>query len=471
MTYGLPRGAPLGYHGRVPAPTAPGPTGLQMLRQLGAIQRNPLEFLLHCARAYGDLVQFPVGQLPVYFLNHPDAIKHVLQDNHRNYTKNTVQFNTLALVTGQGLLTSDGDVWLRQRRLMQPAFHRQRVAGFGREMTAAAERMLARWEALPPGTALDVDAEMMTVTLEVVGRTLFSADLSREAGSLVPAVLTALDYIVHRAQTPLAFPLNLPTPRNRRFQAALKTLDAVVYALITERRRTGQARDDVLALLLEARDEGQGMTDQQLRDEIITLIIAGHETVASALTWTWHLLAQHPECEERLWLEVVSTLAGRLPAVDDLPNLAYTRMLFDEALRLYPPAWLITRRSLAPDRVMGQALPANALVIISPYVIHRHPGFWPDAERFDPLRFAPERQRDLPRFAYLPFGGGPRQCIGNTFALVEGALILAAVVQRFRLRPPPAQSVHVEPLVTLRPKGGLPMTLERRAEALKKAAA
>ncbi len=441
--------------------TAPGPTGAEMLRRLRAIQRAPHEFLLHCARTYGGVVQFPIGNLPVYAVSDPTGVRHVLQDNARNYNKDTIQFNTLALVTGEGLLTSNGDYWLRQRRMMQPAFHRQRVAAFGQTMVSAAEKMLARWDALPAGVTLDVDQEMMKLTLEIVGQTLFSVDLSAAASDLVRAVLITLNYIVYRAQNPLALPPFVPTPRNRSFSHALQMLDEAVYRLIAARRAepAEAQRGDLLDLLLAARTEdGQPMSDRQLRDEIITLIIAGHETVASALTWTWHLLATHPTPNAAFAAELARQLNGRQPTVDDLPALPYTRAVFDEALRLYPPAWLITRKACATDEVAGRVVPAGALLIISPYVVHRDQELWPEAEAFKPERFLGDA---VPRFGYLPFGGGPRLCIGNTFALVEGALILATVAQRYRLLAEPGHAVQAEPLVTLRPKGGLHLRLER----------
>ncbi len=448
-------------------PTAPGPSGPTLLRQIRAIQRDPLQFLLDCAQTYGGVVQFPVGDWPVYAVNDPDGIKHVLQDNHRNYSKDTVQFNTLALVTGQGLLTSDGDYWLRQRRMLQPAFHRQRITGFGAAMVGATERLLARWDLLAPPAALDVDAEMMALTLEIVGRTLFTADLSHAARDLVSAVLIALDYIIYRAQTPLSLPLFLPTPRNLKFRNALQTLDHAVSRLVADRRALAAETprpNDLLQMLLDARGEdGTPMSDTQLRDEIITLIIAGHETVASALTWTWYLLAENPAVEARLGAELAGVLDGRPPTMEDLPCLTYTRAVLDEALRLYPPAWLITRKALDADVVAGHALPAGSLVIISPYVVHRRAEAWPEPERFQPERFLDGQTSAAPRFTYLPFGGGPRLCIGNLFALTEGVLILATVAQRYQLRLTPGHGVRVDPLVTIRPHGGLPMQLIRRS--------
>lgn len=438
----------------------PGPTPRELLPRLRELQQEPLEFLLELTRRYGPFVRLPVPGLPVFSISDPEAVKHVLQDNARNYSKRTLQFTNLALVTGQGLLTSDGEFWLRQRRMAQPAFHRHRIAGFGEAMTGAALRMLERWKAKQDGV-LDLDHEMMEMTLEVVGLTLFSSDFSAAAERMVEATLTALDYVIHKAQNPFGPPAWVPTARNRRFRQALGVLDRAVYRLIEERRARGRPHGDLLSMLLEARDDdGQPMTLRQLRDELITVIIAGHETVASALTWTWHLLAQHPQAEAALHAELAQVLGGRTPTTDDLPRLPYTRAVFEEALRLYPPAWLITRRATGPDTVGGYPVPKGSLLVLSPYITHRQPSAWPEPETFRPERFL-EAARP-PRYAYIPFGGGPRLCIGNTFALVEGQLILATVAQRYRLRPADPKPVEVAPLVTIRPKGGLWVRLEQR---------
>ena len=265
--------------------------------------------------------------------------------------------------------------------------------------------------------------------------------------------MTALDHIMHRARNLIVPPDSIPTPRNLRFRRAMRTLDAAVYAMIAGRRQAGSGGEDLFAMLLQARDEatGEQMDDRQVRDEVITLLIAGHETVASALTWTWYLLALHPDVRGRMVAELQAVPGDRAITVNDLPRLELTARIFNEALRLYPPAWLITRKAIEADAVMGYAIPAGALVILSPYTLHRHPAFWPDPEIFDPERFSPEAEAQRPRYAYIPFGGGPRQCIGNNFALIEGQLILATVARRFSLELPPGNPVVVEPLVTLRP--------------------
>jgi len=443
-----------------PAPVNIPPT------QIPRIQRDPLAFLLENARQHGDFIHFPLGLWNVYLLNDPALIKHVLQDNNRNYNKNTIQYNTLSVVTGRGLLTSDGETWRQQRRLIQPTFHRRRIAQFGELMTAATQKMVDRWDAT--SAPLDIDAEMMQLSLEIVGQALFSLDLSQSAGELTRAVLTMLDYVVYRASTPLAAPLWWPTRRNGRFLAARRLLNNVIAEMVQNRRAQlaagQQPADDLLTMLLEARDpeSGDGMSDAQIRDEIITLLIAGHETVASALTWCWYLLAQHPEQLARLQEELDGVLDGRRPTIADLAQLPLTRAIFDETLRLYPPAWIITRRAIAADKLGDGEIPANGLILISPYVVHRHPGFWPEPEQFRPDRFLPGASDGRPRFAYIPFGGGPRLCIGDQFALTEAQLIIAEVARRGRLALVPDQKVVMEPLVTLRPQHGLWMIWQRR---------
>lgn len=446
-------------------PSIPVITGREMLPHLARIQSDTLGFIMDTTRTAGDLVHFDLGITHAYLVNQPEAIKHILQDNHRNYSKDTIQYNALSTVTGRGLLTSDGDLWFRNRRLEQPAFARPRIMALDEVVVPAVQAMLSRWQARQAADhgLLDVDAEMMRVTLEVVGKALFGIDLSRDAASLTGAVLTCLDHIVFKARRMVVPPDWVPTPRNLRFKRALRLLDVAVYDLIDGRSRQSDPGDDLLGMLLRARDpdNGQAMSRSQLRNEVITLLIAGHETVASALTWTFYLMGKSPQVTQCLHEEVRRVLGDRPPASADLPSLVYTGQVFDEALRLYPPAWLITRKSIGADELDGQAVRAGALFIISPYAIHRQAQVWPEPERFDPSRFAPGRDAQRPRFAYIPFGGGPRLCIGNQFALNEARLILAMVAQRFRLDLPYDAQVTPDPLVTIRPHGGLPMQITR----------
>ncbi len=445
--------------------TPPGPSGLKLLTQLPAIQRNVLGFLTDSLRAYGDLVFFDVPRNPAFLLNRPETIQHVLLDNYRNYTKDTIQYNSLREITGEGLLTSDSELWLRQRRLEQPAFARSRLASLDQVVIPAVEKMMAGWDSpARGGEAIDVDGEMMRMALEVVGKALFSIDLSGESQRLTGAVLTALDHLVQRLRNPVVLPGVVLTPRRARFQAAIATLDLTIYDLIAGRRERSDPGDDLLGMLLKARDSETGapMSERQVRDEVITILIAGHETVASALTWTWYLLAKNPQAWQRLHDEAVGALHGASPTTADLARLPYTRQVFDEALRLYPPAWIITRKAIAADRLGEFETPPGALMIISPYTIQRHPAYWEDPDAFRPERFDGDEAR-RPRFAYIPFGGGPRLCIGNNFALIEAQLVLAAVAQRYRLAVLPDRPIEVDALVTLRPKHGLPMKVVRVA--------
>jgi len=447
---------------RTPPRLPPGPSPREMLPKIRKIQSDAPGFLLELARQYGDVAHFPVGRLPVFIVNHPEGVKHVLQDQNRRYSKNTVQYNALSTITGRGLLTSDGAFWLRQRRLAQPAFARPRMMALDQIVVPATRAMLERWEsAARAGATLDIDSEMMRLTLEIVGKALFSIDLSRDAARLTGAVLTALDHIIYRARYMLVPPDFVPTPRNLRFKRALRTLDDAVYAIIAERRRAGQPGEDLLGMLLQARDEdsGQPMSDLHVRDEVLTMLIAGHETVASALTWTWNLLAGQPQARQQMRSEVERVLGGREPGTQDLSQLTYTGQVFSEALRLYPPAWVITRRAEEADEISGYSIPAGGLVIMSPYVVHRRPDFWEDPLAFRPERFAPEHEKQQHRFAYLPFGGGPRLCIGSHFATVEATLIMAMITQRFALAMVPGAKVEMDALVTLRPHGGMPMRL------------
>jgi len=436
-------------------------TARQLLPHLKHLQQDAIAFLLETTRNHGDLVLFDLGRQRAMLVNDPELIKQVLQDRHSHYDKNTIQYNMLATVTGRGLLTADGEDWFRHRRMQQPAFIRPRLeADLGRHVLPAAQRMLARWQ---PNTTVDIDREMMDVALEVVGQSLFSMDLSREARRLTSAVLVCLDHIVHLARNPQLslLPQWMPLPGKARFQRALKELDESIAEIVRQRRADSTLQpDDLVTMLLNARDpeSGQGLSDQQIRDELITILIAGHETVASALTWTWLLLAQNPIAAQKLRAELANVIPDRDPTTADLPNLPYTSAVFDEALRLYPPAWLITRRVLQEDSFYAVHVEPGTLIILSPYTVQRHPQYWPEAHAFRPERFLPEAPKTYPRYAYIPFGGGPRLCIGNTFAKIEAMLIIAMVARRFRLQlSNPAEVVQAESLVTLRPRGGLSM--------------
>ncbi len=443
----------------------PGPRGNLLWGSLGEARYHPLTFYPEARSRYGDVVRFrSIGRFHWILLAHPADIEHVLRVNHQNYVKGLFS-HVLKLLLGEGLLTSEGSFWLRQRRLAQPAFHRKRLAALGTITTRAAEAMLRSWELYArKAQPFDVNGEMMPLTLRIVGEALFSADVSGDADTVREALTVALEHVDYRSYSLFALPERVPTPRNRRFIRARRLLDEVVLKLIEERRRSGEDAGDLLSMLLLARDEetGESMSDAQLRDEVMTILLAGHETTANALSWAWYLLAQNPEAEQKLHAELADVLGGRTPSLDDLPRLPYTRMVIDETLRLYPPAWGIARQPIADDEIRGYRLPAGVPVFLSQYVTHRHPDFWEQPDLFDPDRWRPERSAGRPSFAYFPFGGGPRLCIGNNFALMEAQLVLATVAQRFRLRVARNFPVALRPLVTLRPLNGIWMTLEQR---------
>ncbi|WPB76418.1 cytochrome P450 [Archangium violaceum] len=449
------------------APLPPMPPGHWLWGHLPERASNPLGLYLDSQRRLGDVVRYRMGYIYVEQLTHPDHVKHVLADASARYTKGTVFDKTRPLV-GNGLLTAEGDFWKRQRRLAQPAFHRERLAALGTRMTDTVSEMLPAWErAADGGTPLPVFQEMMRLTLTVAVRALFGVDVAQHTHAVGEAFTTALQVTNERIISPLPYQpwlYRLPTRSNRAFRRAVDTLDGIVRGLISQRRAAGTQAEDLLGMLMAASDADTGDTfdDAQLRDEVMTLLLAGHETTATALAWTFHLLARHPEVEATLHAEVDAVLGGRMPTVAELPRLRYVGCVFEEAMRLYPPIWAIPRVPLEDDVVDGYRIPKGDIVILVPYVTHRHPDFWPEPERFDPTRFFPENSKDRPRWAYLPFGGGQRQCIGNNFAMMEAQLILTLVAQRFRLRGVPGVPVVPEPHVSLRPQGPMPMRVERR---------
>ena len=444
---------------------ADGPVPREMVRDLLAIRRDPLRYLQGVVARFGDVVAFPLPRTPVLLVNDPAGARRVLVENARGYSKATIQYGALSLVTGGGLLTADGDTWRRRRRIAQPAFHHGTLDVVAEQAVAAAARVAAAWADQPDGSVVDVDAACLQATLEVVGRTLFDADLAADGERIVAAVHDALTVVVQRARTPR--PSWLPSAANRRLATAVATLDHTCADVVRARRARGlQGGDDLLGLLLRSTDLGDPLSDAEVRDELVTLVIAGHETVASALSWTLLLLADHPQVQQRLHAELDLVLGGaRDPVWGDLAALRYTRSVVDEALRLFPPAWVVTRRAEVDDVVAGVAMPAGTLVILSPWLLHRRAADWPAPLSFDPSRFAADRSA-TPRGAYLPFGLGPRLCIGRDFALVETVLTLAALLRGHRVGLPAAagrvRRPGVEAAVTLRPRGGLPLVVHRR---------
>jgi cytochrome P450 len=434
------------------------------IRRILAMRRDPIGFLTRLAREGGDVVNVRLGTFDVWLLSHPEAIRDVLVTRHRSFMKGQ-GLQEAKRVLGEGLLTSEGEFHRRQRRLMNPAFHHTRVEAYGEAMASFAERTGKRWE---DGQTLDIHQEMAKLTLQIVGATVFDTDIATVEARRIRSALTTALGMFDRLTLPFA-PLleRLPLEGNRRFVEAKATLEEVIDGFIEQRRRTGD-RGDLLSLLLAAPDQEGGtapMPDRQIRDEAMTVFLAGHETTANALTWTWYLLSQHPGIEAQLHEELDAVLDGRAPEPRDLPRLALTRRVLAESLRLYPPAWILGRRALEPYPMDGRVVPAGSIVILSPYVVHHDPRWFPDPFRFDPDRWSEEAEAARPKFSFFPFGGGPRVCIGESFAWMEAQLVMATLARRWRARLAPGQVVALEPRVTLRPKYGMRMTLEKRATA------
>ncbi|HEX7241231.1 MAG TPA: cytochrome P450 [Longimicrobiaceae bacterium] len=442
-------------------PLAPGPRARLPGGHLLAFRRDALGMLERTARDHGDVASLRFGPRHVTLVSHPELVREVLVARHRSFVK-SYALQRARVLLGEGLLTSEEPLHLRQRRLAQPAFHRERIAAYAAAMTAHAERTADRWR---DGAEVDVAREMMRLTLEIAGKTLFGADVGGEADE-ISAALDGAMALYRRLTNPLGPLLDrLPTPATLRMRRARARLDATIYRMIAERRRDGGDRGDLLSMLLLAQDDegdGGGMTDLQLRDEALTAFLAGHETTGNALAWTWHLLGHHPEAEAALHAELDAVLGGRLPTVDDLPALPRTRAVLAESMRLFPPAYALGREPREDVELGGFRAPRGSIVLMSQWVVHRDPRWWDDPLRFDPGRWTPEAEAALPRFAYFPFGGGPRKCIGEGFAWTEGILVLATLARRWRARPVPGHRVETDPMITLRQRNGIRVRLERR---------
>jgi cytochrome P450 len=434
----------------------PGPRRVFPLSGLFAYRKGPLPFFQNLAAQYGDISYFRLGPQEAFFLNHPEYIKDVLVTNHQNFHKGLVLQRAKRLL-GEGLLTSEGEFHRRQRRLAQPAFHRARIASYAGVMTAYAAETCERWG---DGETLDMSEEMMQLTLGIVGKTLFDADVVAEAQQVGEAMTVVMD-LFNTITIPFFELLQkLPLPQLRRFDNARVRLDAIIYRLIEERRRSGEDRGDLLSMLLLAQDtEGDGgaMTDEQLRDELMTIFLAGHETTANALTWTWYLLSQNPKVEAKMHDEIDRVLEGRLPIFEDVAQLKYTEMVLAESMRLYPPAWAIGRLAMSESEIGGYLVPKKSLVLMSQFVMHRDPRYFPEPLRFDPYRWTAGSREARPQFSYFPFGGGPRRCIGDGSAWMEGILLVAALAQRWHMRLAPNHPVTLKPVMTLRSKYGMRM--------------
>jgi cytochrome P450 len=426
--------------------------------------RDPLSYQLRMRERFGDVFRSRIGPALVHFLYHPDHVRRVLYDHQRNYPRGW-HYRLLRSLLGNGLVASEGDHWRRQRRLAQPAFQRQRLGGYAQVMVEATCGMLARWEGTAAAAGgMDVGVEMARLTLAIAGLTLLSRDPSGEADVVGRAFGVLVRYLEQRFNHPFtSLPAWVPTAGNRRMRDAARTLNSVVLALIQERQRESRDHGDLLSMLMQARDEetGEAMTEEQLCSEALTFLVAGHETTATALTWTWFLLGSHPAIRQRVREEVGNVLGNRLPTIEDVPRLLATRRAIEESMRLCPPVWALAREAAQEDEIGGYRIPARSTVMVCPFVTHRHPAFWEQPQVFDPDRFTPERVAQRPKGAYFPFLGGPHQCIGNEFAMLEMCLILAMVLQRFDVELLPDQAILPKAALTLRPSAPVRVLLKR----------
>jgi cytochrome P450 len=436
----------------------PGPHTRSPFGQLFRFVPDPLGFLVGIQAQYGDLVHFRIRNRNVFLVNDPADIEGILVTHSRGFVKNP-GFQNIKRVLGEGLLSSEGEFHLRQRRMIQPAFHRQQIAAYAPLMVEEAQAQSQKWQGQ---SQVDVLQEMIALTLRVVSRALFGVRLADQTRAISQAVDDAMS-LFHQAASPLSLLLaRLPGVGDRRFRQGRARLDRSILHIIQTRRAEPSPADDLLSRLIAAEDSGTGMSDTQVRDEALTLLLAGHETTATALAWTWYLLSQHPQVEQRLHAELEEALAGYLPTAADLPRLPYTRQVLAESLRLYPSIYMFGRQTLNGWRIRNYEIPAGSSLIISPYLVHHDPRHYPDPERFDPERWAPGARAGAHKLSYLPFSAGPRGCIGEPFAWQEAMLILVALAQDWKLRLAPGTHVPVQPRITLRPKGGLLMELEAR---------
>lgn len=442
------------------APRVPrGPRGNPVLGNLLQVQRDRLGLMVAATREYGDAVRLRMGPKTLYLFNHPDHAKHVLSENHANYRKGLGLVHARRAL-GDGLLTSDGERWRQQRQAVQPVFQRERIANAAGAIVEETDRMLARWRTRP-GQTVDLVTEMTRLTLGVLGRALLRVDLgsSKRIGDAFEAVQ---DQAMFEMVSLSTVPHWLPLPGQLRFRRARRDLDGLVDRLLAEHaQRSEPDGEDLLSRLISATagEPDPPARRRRLRDELVTLLLAGHETTASTLGWTWYLVERAPEVFDRLRTEAREVLGDRLPSYQDLAKLSYTGRVIEEAIRLYPPVWMLTRRAAAADEVAGYHVPAGADVLICPYTLHRHPGFWERPDSFDPDRFQPERASARPRYAYIPFGAGPRFCVGSNLGVMEAVLVVAMIAREFDLRRPARGPVTPEPMLSLRLRGGLPMSI------------
>jgi cytochrome P450 len=439
-----------------------GPKARWITGHLSDFRAGPLEFLNRCVREYGDFVPLRIGVKKLLLVSDPDAIEEVLITKSRDFVKHWGLKQTATLL-GNGLLNSEGDFWLRQRRLAQPAFHRDRIQQYGRDMIDHTRRMLAEWR---DGDRRDLVVEMMALTLRIAAKTLFDAEETGDAAVIREQLSKSIRLFNERFTSFIRIPLGWPTPRNLKMRAVSRRLNEIIYKYIERRRREGAGdRHDLLSLMLNARDEagdGKGMTDDQLRDEVMTLFLAGQETTALALSWTWYLLAGHPQVEETLLTNLRKELGNRPLTVEDAPRLKYAEAVINESMRLHPPAYVLGREAIHDTTVAGHRVPKGWTVFMAQSVLHRDPRWWPEPEQFRPERWLDGSTKDLPKFAYFPFGGGPRICIGNTFAMMETVVVLTEVVRRFHFERTDQEPLKPVPSITVRPDRPLNVVLHER---------
>ncbi|MDQ5845997.1 MAG: cytochrome P450 [Acidobacteriota bacterium] len=438
----------------------PGPTGNLILGVMPEFNRDSLAFIRQC-QSYGDVVRMRFLYLTVHFLYNPEHIEYVLSTNAKNFIKSrSLRSPFFQKLVGNGLLTSEGEVWKRQRRLAQPAFHRQRISAYADVMVEYASRMISSWR---EGEVRDIHRDMMRLTLEIVVKTLFNADVSGDADKVSKVLSQIVKPFASQATLKWIADNRLPTSTHRSFNRSAKEIDEIVYRIIAERRANGSDQGDLLSMLLSAHDDdGSQMTNRQLRDEVMTIFLAGHETVALTLSWTWYLLAQHPEVEKKFHEELDRVLGDRLPRAEDVPQLKYTEQIAKESMRLYPPAYGVGREAIEDCEIGGFRIPRKSQLFMFQWATHRDPRYFEEPETFQPERWTEEFSNSLPKYAYFPFGGGPRACIGNYFAMMETILLLATMGQRFRFSLLPDRPVTLLPAMSLRPKHGVEVTLHKR---------
>jgi cytochrome P450 len=426
---------------------------------LKEMNKDILGYIGKQRKLLGDIFYVDVFVFKVIVITNPDYIRHVLQENNKNYVK-SFSYEVLKLFLGNGLLTSEGDFWRKQRRLAQPAFHKEKLIEITKQMSRSAEALAAKLEDVKnQRQEIDITEYMNEVTLDIVAAALFSSNVSDKMEIIRDSLTVANEFAISRIQNPVRWPLWMPVKANRVFNKAGKNLDSVIYSFIESRRKEVEKPNDLLSMLMDAVDEetGECMSNLQLRDECMTIFLAGHETTSLSLSWFWMLMDQHPEEEQKLRDELKSVLNGRTPEFADIPKLKYTKQLIEETMRLYPPAWTIGRKSLAADEIDGYKIKPAQNMMLMTYQVHRHPDYWQDPDRFNPERFSEENAKNIKKFAYFPFGGGPRLCIGNSFAMMEMQLVIATLAQRFKFRRTEQSEIIKDPLITMRPKNGIKM--------------